>query len=58
MDLGLTLFIGSDKDTDAIAFMRRLAQIGRGRAVDTDVCAARGDTTRLTAAIRLLAAPK
>ncbi|MGO1303961.1 MAG: hypothetical protein ACTMKV_04165 [Sphingomonas parapaucimobilis] len=53
-----TLFIGDDSDTAAIAFMRDLAQAGRGRSDGLDISRHLGDTQRLTAAIRQLAAPR
>ena len=50
-----TLFIGSDGDREAIAFMRRLAQIGRGETLTCDIVRQRGDRRELTGAIRRLA---
>lgn len=32
-----TLYIGSDRDTDAIAFMRELARLGCGKSVSCDI---------------------
>lgn len=52
-----TLFIGSDDDRAGIAFMRRLAEVGRGETLTCDIVRQRGDRAQLAGAIRQLALP-
>ena len=50
-----TLFIGSDGDHGGIAFMRQLADVGRGTTLTVDLVRQRGDQVALSGAIRQLA---
>lgn len=50
-----TLFVGADTDRAGIAFMRRLADAGRGTALTVDIVRQGGNRALLSGAIRQLA---